>query len=978
MKTILFRILAAVSLMTVLSCTREAEPEMILVENPAETGQGKTYTLTVVAQKDDSETRALSLDGHVLSATWEKGDVVTVYKDEQEVGSLIAQGSGVSTTLAGQVTTDDLRDGDKLMLKFLSPDYGNQEGTLDYIAAHCDYATAEVEVSLPSDGSTITVGDARFVSRQAIVRFSLKLSSSAGLFPEGVDRLVIQAGDTEITVLPETRTGVLFVAMPAMEKVPVDMTAFYGGGEFIYNKKEATFESGKYYEIGVRMSWVIPIPDERTLRAFLTNEQDMYDGTTGRITKNITLHNAEPYYDDTRDIEVFGLKTIDLNGKILSGKNLSRLFSISESARLTLTGGGTIKGGNADNGGAIHNAGDLVIKDVKISDNTASQNGGAIYNDGGSITIEGGSISHNTATIDGGGIHMQGGTLVLTGGTISGNNAVHNCGGVNITNGGMMTVSGGSIENNTAGGNDGGVYVGSGPGTLIMTGGSITGNAAATAARGGGISVNGTLKMSGDPQVYNNTANGMENDVYLNTGKTIMITGQFDSEAHVGVNVASPGVFTDGFGAFNPGDFFPFFTGSNGYIAELEDGEGWMSYAYYEASWNESTREVEYTKRPVPHGVVVENICTSKYTDSGGTLNSQNWYVAKGTATVGNSGSIRCGGGDIHLILCDGTDFNTQGLYVDAGSTLYIHSQSYGDKMGKLTSTNGEGNPGIGSSGSMGTLIIHGGDITATGSMSGGAGIGGGKDHGNGPISIYGGNITATGRGLAAGIGGGRGASQGGAINIYGGTVHASGSWHAGYDVPGWGGAGIGGGSEGKGGSVNIFGGYVEADAVDGGAGIGGGATKSGGTTCISGGSVLVTCRATGGAGIGGGRDANCGTVKITGGYVEIIAKGDAAIGTGGKSTTADITITGGTVDMKRDYEYTVTWPLIGNDPLYTSNVTFVLGDFMKVETTPGQPVSTASRESTCLAERQKALRISDCDHHFDSDGQCLWCRYHR
>ena len=115
------------------------------------------------------------------------------------------------------------------------------------------------------------------------------------------------------------------------------------------------------------------------------------------------------------------------------------------------------------------------------------------------------------------------------------------------------------------------------------------------------------------------------------------------------------------------------------------------------------------------------------------------------------------------------------------------------------------------------------------------------------------------------------------------------------------------------------------------------GTAKSGGITCISGGTVLVTCQQNDGAGIGGGRDANCGMVKITGGHIQIIAWGKAAIGTGDESTTADITITGGTVDMKRDVDYSPSWPIIGNDPLYPSKVTFAL-----------------------------------------SSGQCLWCRYHR
>jgi hypothetical protein len=108
----------------------------------------------------------------------------------------------------------------------------------------------------------------------------------------------------------------------------------------------------------------------------------------------------------------------------------------------------------------------------------------------------------------------------------------------------------------------------------------------------------------------------------------------------------------------------------------------------------------------------------------------------------------------------------------------------------------------------MGTLVIHGGVITATGGKYA-AGIGGGENRGiqpNGSVTIYGGTVTATGGYRAAGIGGGYDAAQGGPVTIYGGTVTATGGEN---------GAGIGGGYRytpgEQGGNVKIYGGTVTA-----------------------------------------------------------------------------------------------------------------------------------------------------------------------
>lgn len=114
------------------------------------------YTLTVEATKgnDDATTRALALNGSTLNATWTAGDKVEVWAwDERnqtftkKYGTLTAQGSGISTTLTGTVENIPSLIGMDLRLRYLSNDYSSQAGTLDYIASHCDYATADVKVT---------------------------------------------------------------------------------------------------------------------------------------------------------------------------------------------------------------------------------------------------------------------------------------------------------------------------------------------------------------------------------------------------------------------------------------------------------------------------------------------------------------------------------------------------------------------------------------------------------------------------------------------------------------------------------------------------------------------------------------------------------------------------------------------------------------------------------------------------------------
>ena len=117
------------------SCTREIELEVIPVETSEEATQAKVYTLAVHAEKGDAETKALDLssDGKTLTASWKEGEEVDLYKGDDKIGTLVAQSAGTTTTLKGTIT-ETLALGDQLALRFCSPNYNNQGGTL-YI--HC-------------------------------------------------------------------------------------------------------------------------------------------------------------------------------------------------------------------------------------------------------------------------------------------------------------------------------------------------------------------------------------------------------------------------------------------------------------------------------------------------------------------------------------------------------------------------------------------------------------------------------------------------------------------------------------------------------------------------------------------------------------------------------------------------------------------------------------------------------------------------
>ena len=273
------------------ACSSDDTPEqksMEPVKKPV-----RTFYMTVDAAKESNDdntrtTRALSLDGSRLTASWAIGEKVYVYAANGTPykfwfsGYLEAKSAGTTTQLNGALSLpgswvdDDISnhvpEPYNLTLQFpKSGDrfYDGQKGTLADVSANYDYAVAE-NVTFDIEGDHIrAVEDATFHSQQAIVKFTLKDRADGTTLLNPTSFTV--AYNSENIVLSEipaatyttNGNGVLFVAFPALTKeemedadvtTSVTLTAVVGGKNYSFTKDPYKFQNGKYYEIGVKMT----------------------------------------------------------------------------------------------------------------------------------------------------------------------------------------------------------------------------------------------------------------------------------------------------------------------------------------------------------------------------------------------------------------------------------------------------------------------------------------------------------------------------------------------------------------------------------------------------------------------------------------------------------------------------------------------------------------------------------------------------
>ena len=281
---------------------------------------------------------------------------------------------------------------------------------------------------------------------------------------------------------------------------------------------------------------------------------------------------------------------LDLNGHTIdraleTAQEDGTVISVSGALMLKdSTGSGKITGGNNSNnttfgtwggGVCVQNGAFFTMKGGNISYNFSEIGGGGVYVcNGGSFTMTGGTIGGsdvNDANKDksgGGGVFVNG-EFTMSSGTITGNTTGANGGGVAVTADGTFTMSGTAVisANKASNGSGGGVYV---FGNFTMTGGTIGGVEPNTAVLGGGVYVGtdnftlGPSSTGSSPVISGNEETDTSpNNVYLDTGKTLSITGELKKaggSCNIGISMATPGVFTAGWSSSGSTDSTFFFS----------------------------------------------------------------------------------------------------------------------------------------------------------------------------------------------------------------------------------------------------------------------------------------------------------------------------------------------------------------------------------------------------------------------------------
>ena len=573
----------------------------------------------------------------------------------------------------------------------------------------------------------------------------------------------------------------------------------------------------------------------------------------------------------------------------------------------------------------------LYITDYTLSRalSAAEEEGHVILNRG-KLTIQGnglGTIAGGWATIGGGIYNAAGATLIINDITVSGNKATEAGGG--IANYGQMTVKGCTFTNNQSKFGAGMLVDQGSTGTAFTGTNTITQNVSSCDA--GAIYFNrGILKLEGKPYFRNNAPS----DVLLVGDACFTISGSFEEGASIGVNPTIDGPIAYNYqNSEEPSKFFV--SAPNDADIQLLDDRR-VTYTttavYYldrkpgSDPTNVSEEKIKVSDRfeslhssgsdvTLNEGwyIVNENVAMPMMTISGKVniiiLNGKTLKCSKGIRlTQGNELHIYSQKGDGGILLATADDDDDAGIgsteNQNAGS-LYVHS-------GQVYATGSKYGAGIGGgdSGYGGEVTIYGGTVIAR-SKGAGAGIGGGRNRDNGNITIYGGYVEAYGYYDSdtdadhggSGIGGGSAGSQAGTVTVNGGKVYAHGGSNA---------AGIGGGMFSSGGA-------------------------NGGLVVVNGGKVYAYGGVTAygsknsGAGIGGGRAGNAGTLRVNGGTVTAFGGRNApAVGRGSENetTTGSVEFNGGKLIAS---SFNTSIPALGYGTVsvgnWRNNYMFILGE---------------------------------------------------
>ena len=289
----------------------------------------------------------------------------------------------------------------------------------------------------------------------------------------------------------------------------------------------------------------------------ITGNEAGYDNASARYGGG--LYNSGSFTMNGGSIEnnkadwgggIYSENSLTIDGGEISGNAAQFGGGIFvKNATLKVTGGIITANEATAHGGGIYNQGSIQMSGGSIKGNKSTVHGAGIYNDAaGTVTATGGSITENAATGGGGGIYnynvLSMENTVISGNTakgdgagihnrktvtiknseIKGNIASNNAGGVFNNTGCSFTMENGIIADNKAIQHAGGMF---NAGTMVMTGGEITGNEAgydnASARYGGGLYNSGIISIRGG-KIKENTGD-MGCGIFIDTNATVKISG---------------------------------------------------------------------------------------------------------------------------------------------------------------------------------------------------------------------------------------------------------------------------------------------------------------------------------------------------------------------------------------------------------------------------------------------------------------------
>ena len=240
---------------------------------------------------------------------------------------------------------------------------------------------------------------------------------------------------------------------------------------------------------------------------------------------------------------------------------------VTGEARTIINGGSWIGNTAASRGGALWNQANssMFLNDVVITGNF-SLGGGGVFNDGGTLAITGGTISDNFAIFgNGGGIYTTAGNVDLRNVTITGNSADRAGGGIEVIDGtvniqnsvlgadGAGNIAGSTSTNGSGNpGNGGGLHISGNAATVILGNTTVRSNYAAS--EGGGLwNQSGSfIRVNRGSIIEGNVADGDDADeggggIFNNGGRVSILDAQITSNTALGDSGSGGGIFsTDG------------------------------------------------------------------------------------------------------------------------------------------------------------------------------------------------------------------------------------------------------------------------------------------------------------------------------------------------------------------------------------------------------------------------------------------------